>query len=102
MMGKQGGSETFLPFPQAADAASEKANRRSEEILNNAKADAIQIKQKAEADIEREKQSARSEIRSEISDLAVMVASKIVDKEINEQDQRRFIDEFIENVGDEI
>ena len=71
-------------------AASEKANRRSEEILNNAKADAIQIKQ-----------SARSEIRSEISDLAVMVASKIVDKEINEQDQRRFIDEFIENVGDE-
>ena len=30
-----------------------------------------------------------------------MVASKIVDKEINEQDQRRFIDEFIENVGDE-
>lgn len=82
-------------------AASEKANRRSEEILNNAKADAIQIKQKAEADIEREKQSARSEIRSEILDLAVMVASKIVDKEINEQDQRRFIDEFIENVGDE-
>jgi F0F1-type ATP synthase membrane subunit b/b' len=30
-----------------------------------------------------------------------MVASKLVDKEINESDHRRFIDEFIENVGDE-
>ena len=81
--------------------ASQKAQQRSDEIINNAKADAAQIRIKAEADIQREKQEAQKEIRSEISEIAVMVASKLVDKEINESDHRRFIDEFIENVGDE-
>lgn len=81
--------------------ASQKAQKRSDEIINSAMADAQQIKSKAEADIEREKLEARKEIRSEISEIAVMVASKLVDKEINETDHRRFIDEFIENVGDE-
>lgn len=81
--------------------ASQKAQQRSDEIINSAKADAAQIRVKAEADIQREKQEAKKEIRSEISEIAVMVASKLVDKEINESDHRRFIDEFIENVGDE-
>lgn len=81
--------------------ASQKAQKRSDEIISSAMADAQQIKSKAEADIEREKLEARKEIRSEISEIAVMVASKLVDKEINETDHRRFIDEFIENVGDE-
>lgn len=81
--------------------ASQKAQQRSDQIINSAKADAAQIRVKAEADIQREKQEAKKEIRSEISEIAVMVASKLVDKEINESDHRRFIDEFIENVGDE-
>ncbi|MDD7185002.1 MAG: F0F1 ATP synthase subunit B [Ruminococcus sp.] len=80
--------------------ASETANRRSEEIISEAKSNADMIIKKANSEIEREKANARSAVRDEVSDLAVMVAEKVIDKEINSDDHRRFIDEFIENVGE--
>ncbi|MGN0677112.1 MAG: F0F1 ATP synthase subunit B [Ruminococcus sp.] len=80
--------------------ASETANRRSEEIISEAKSNADMIIRKANSEIEREKANARSAVRDEVSDLAVMVAEKVIDKEINSDDHRRFIDEFIENVGE--
>lgn len=80
--------------------ASETANRRSEEIISEAKSNANMIIQKANSEIEREKANARLEVRNEVSDLAVLVAEKVIDKEINSDDHRRFIDEFIENVGE--
>lgn len=80
--------------------ASVKAQQRSDEIITAAKDDAAAILTKAENEIKRDKISAKNEIKSEISELAVMVASKIVDKEISQDDHKRFIDEFIENVED--
>ncbi len=80
--------------------ASDTANRRSEEIISEAKTNAEMIIKKANSEIEREKINARSAVRNEVSDLAVLVAEKVIDKEINDDDHRRFIDEFIENVGE--
>ncbi len=80
--------------------ASDTANRRSEEIISEAKNNAEMIIKKANSEIEREKINARSAVRNEVSDLAVLVAEKVIDKEINDDDHRRFIDEFIENVGE--
>lgn len=80
--------------------ASETAGRRSEEIISEAKNNANMIIKKANAEVEREKANARTAIRDEMSDLALRAAEKIVDKEINSDDHRRFIDEFIENVGE--
>ncbi|MDE5946572.1 MAG: F0F1 ATP synthase subunit B [Oscillospiraceae bacterium] len=80
--------------------ASETASRRSEEIISEAKNNANMIIKKANAEVEREKANARTAIRDEMSDLALNIAEKIVDKEINSDDHRRFIDEFIENVGE--
>lgn len=80
--------------------ASDTANRRSEEIIADAKNNAEMIIKKANAEIEREKANARTAVRDEVSDLAVLVAEKIIDKEINTDDHRRFIDDFIENVGE--
>lgn len=80
--------------------ASDTANRRSEEIISEAKNNADMIIKKANSEIEREKANARASVRDEVSDLAVLVAEKVISKEINSDDQRRFIDEFIENVGE--
>lgn len=80
--------------------ASDTANRRSEEIIKNAKNDADMIIKKANSEIEREKANARTAIKNEVSELAVLMAEKVVDKEIDKNDHRRFIDEFIENVGE--
>lgn len=81
-------------------AASKKAQLRSEEIILDAKKEASAILAKAGEDVEREKKRAQNELRGEISELAVLVAQKVVEKEITEADHEKFIDDFIENVGD--
>ncbi len=80
--------------------ASKKAQQRSDEIIADAKKEAAAIKVRADEDIEREKKRAENELRGEISSLAVLVAQKVVEKEINEADHDKFINDFIENVGD--
>ena len=80
--------------------ASKKAQQRSDEIISEAKSEASAILAKAGEDIEREKKRAESELRGEISELAVLVAQKVVEKEISEKDNERLINDFIENVGD--
>lgn len=80
--------------------ASKKAQLRSDDIISDAKIEAGIILSRADEDVEREKKRAQNELRGEISELAVLVAQKVVEKEINEKDHDRFINDFIENVGD--
>ena len=65
-----------------------------------AKAEAAAVMQQNAAELEREKRRAASELRAEVSGLAVMVAEKVVEREINPADHARLIDEFIDSVGD--
>lgn len=81
-------------------AATKKAQVRSDEIIEQARTDANAMKNKAAAEIEREKKRAESQIKGEISELAVQIAEKVVEKEINSSDHERLINEFIENVGE--
>lgn len=88
---------------EAADiihSASQTAQNRSEEMLREAQTEAAAIKAKANADIAREKKKAINEIKDEISGMAVDIAGKVVEREINENDHKNLIDEFIGNVGD--
>ena len=80
--------------------ATRKAQQRSDEIVAEAKADAAAIRQQNEEELAREKRRAEIELRSEVSGLAVMVAEKVVGREINSEDHARLIDEFIDSVGD--
>jgi F-type H+-transporting ATPase subunit b len=80
--------------------ASAKATRRSDEILLQAKNDADAIREKANLDIERERKLAKSQLKDEISELAVEVASKIVEKEVKKEDHDKLITEFLETVGE--
>ena len=40
-----------------------------------------------------------NEIKDEIASLSVMIASKVVEKDINEDDHKRMIEDFIDKVG---
>ncbi len=81
-------------------SATRRAQKRSDEIIAQAKAEAAGILQQNAEELEREKRRAEQELRSEVSGLAVMVAEKVVEREINPQDHARLIDEFIDSVGD--
>ena len=77
------------------------ANSRSEEIISQAQQQAAQIKSKAAADIELEKKKAINEAKNEISDLAMAIAGKVVERELKDSDQASLIDGFIRELGDE-
>ena len=76
------------------------ANARSEEIIGQAQAAAAQIKSKASADIEMEKKKAINDAKNEISGLAMAIAGKVVERELNTADQSDLIDRFIAELGE--
>ena len=85
---------------QIVASAQKTAAARSEELLGEARAQAAALKQKAEADIAQERKKAVNEVKDEIGGIAMEIASKVVEREIHEEDHRELIDEFIKNVGE--
>ena len=85
---------------QIVAAAQKTATARSEEIVGEARAQAAALKQKAEADIAQERKKAVNEVKDEIGGIAMEIASKVVEREIKENDHKDLIDEFIKNVGE--
>ena len=83
-----------------AKAASRKAQAHYDEVVGTAKADAARLREKAEAQIEQEKKKAMNELKDEISGIAVEIASKDVEREIDEKDHEELISEFIKGVGE--
>ena len=62
--------------------------------------DAVKAKEKAEKDIAQERRKAVNEIKGEIGGMAVEIAGKVIEREINEEDHTKLINDFIENVGE--
>ena len=85
---------------QIVTSAQKTATARGEEIVGEARAQAAALKQKAEADIAQERKKAVNEVKDEIGGIAMEIASKVVEREIREEDHRDLIDEFIKNVGE--
>ena len=85
---------------QIVARAQKTATARSEEIVGEARAQAAALKQKAEADIAQERKKAVNEVKDEIGGIAMEIASKVVEREIKEEDHKDLIDEFIKNVGE--
>lgn len=80
-------------------SATHRATVRSEEILKEASQQASDMVHKAESSIEQERKKAMNEIKDEITGLSVMIASKVIEKDINEDDHKRMIEDFISKVG---
>ena len=76
------------------------AEKRSDEIILSAKAEASYIKQQAQNDIELEKKKAEDEIKNEIADVSAALAGKLLEREINESDHRAFVGQFIDSIGE--
>ena len=82
--------------------AQRSASMRSEEIISQAQQQAAQIKSKASSDIEMEKKKAINDAKNEISGLAMAIAGKVVERELNTADQEKLIDRFIDELGEQV
>ena len=85
---------------QIVQSAQKEAQLRADETVRKAQEQAVGIRKKAEADIAQEKKKAIKEMKDEIGELAMDIAGKVVEKEINEEDHKKLIEEFIRNVGE--
>ena len=81
--------------------ATQTAQKKGDQIVFEAKAQASHVKQKAEEEIAQQKKKMLQDVREEISELAVDIASKVVEREISPKDYDGFVDDFIRNVGDQ-
>lgn len=82
-------------------AAVKRASDREAEIIADANADAARMKQQAQESIEQEKRRALNEVKDQISEVVVLAASKVCEKEISQKDNAELIDSFLVGVGKE-
>ena len=81
------------------DRAQKTATTRGEEILRQASEEAAQLKQKAAAEVAMEKKKALNDAKDEISGIAMAIAEKVVERQLDNTDHDKLINQFIENLG---
>lgn len=82
-------------------AAKNTASREAGEIVSKARDDAHAIKEKAEMEIEHEKAKVREQLKEEISEVAFLAARKIVEKELDESTHKKYVEDFIDEAGEQ-
>ena len=81
------------------ERAQKTATTRGEEIIRQANAEAAQLKQKAAADIAMEKKKALNDAKDEISGVAMAIAEKVVERQLDSADHDKLINQFIDGLG---
>ncbi|MFC3772131.1 F0F1 ATP synthase subunit B [Paenibacillus sp. GCM10012303] len=76
--------------------------RQADDIVQQAKDEAVRIKNDALKDIESEKNKAIIALRSQVSALSVLIASKIIEKQLDEKSQQELVDQYLKEVGGKV
>ena len=59
------------------------------------------IVKNAEAEAEKHLRDSNEAIKKEIADISVDIAEKLVERQIDESDRQKLVDEFIDSIGDD-
>ena len=81
--------------------AKKQADIQREEIIVSARSEADRLKESAKLEIEQQKEKAVAAIREQVASLSVLIASKVIEKELSEEDQEKFINDYIQEAGEE-
>lgn len=96
--------ETFqtsrLEAQEIIERAKISSSKQAEELIVVAKEEAKRIKEQAVQDIQHEKDKAIIELRNEVGSLSVLIASKMIEKELDVNEQTKFIDGMIKEIGE--
>jgi F-type H+-transporting ATPase subunit b len=80
--------------------AKKQGDLQREEIITTARSEAERIKESAKLEIEQQKEKAVAAIREQVASLSVLIASKVIEKELTAQDQDALINEYIKEAGE--
>lgn len=76
------------------------ARKQHEEIIHEANIRANGMIETAQSEINSEKERVLADINNQVSELSVLIASKVLQKEISEQDQKELVDKYLKEAGD--
>ncbi|MGI6153006.1 MAG: F0F1 ATP synthase subunit B [Christensenellaceae bacterium] len=84
---------------QLINQGKEVADRQARTIIEGAEAQAKELRERAERQIEEQKQQAVLDMRQDITQMAIQIAEKVLEREVSYEDNKSIIDDFFEKVG---
>jgi F-type H+-transporting ATPase subunit b len=73
--------------------------KQADDIVTAARNESNRLKEEAVRDIETEKNKAVASLKAQVSGLSVLIASKIIEKQVDEQTQHQLVDQYLQEVG---
>lgn len=80
---------------QIMQSATKNAQMRSDEIVREAQEKAAQAMAKAQESIERERKEAAAQIQGQVAEMAIAIAQKVIEKEIDGEKHEKLVADFI-------
>ncbi|CAM3459139.1 F0F1 ATP synthase subunit B [Marinicrinis lubricantis] len=99
---KQAIDEARKEALEIVEQARKTSVKQAEEIMARANEQSARMKEEALVEIESEKKRAVAELRSQVSAMSVMIASKIIEKQVDEKSQKELIDKYLKEVGNNL
>jgi len=84
------------------ESEKKRAEAQAQEIINQAKARADRMIEEAKEEINNEKGKAIASLRDEVAELSMLLASKVLEREVSAADHEKELDAFIKQVGDRL
>lgn len=81
------------------EEARQLGERVRKEVVEKANAEASAVAQRAQEEIVRQKEKGIQELKDTVAALSVQIASKVIEKEVNEATHRQLIDNLIKDLG---
>ncbi|SUM67514.1 ATP synthase F0F1 subunit B [Staphylococcus nepalensis] len=97
---KQTLKETQEEVHKILEESKIQARKQHEEIIHEANIRANGMIETAQNEINSEKERALADINNQVSELSVLIASKVLQKEISEKDQKELVEKYIKEAGD--
>ena len=81
------------------EEARQLGERVRKEVVEKANTEASAAVQRAQEEINRQKDKGIQEMKDTVADLSVQIASRVIEKEVNEASHRQLIDNLIKDLG---
>ena len=92
--------QSRLEAQSLVENAKKLGEQQKEEIIQAAREESGRLKDGALKEIEQEKDQAVAALRAQVASLSVLIASKVIEKELNEKEQEKLINDYINEVGE--
>jgi F-type H+-transporting ATPase subunit b len=74
--------------------------QQKNDIIQAARDESERLKESAKQEIIKEREQAVTALREQVASLSVMIASKVIEKELDEQSQEKLIQDYLKEIGE--